>query len=106
MIRMFPVLWQGSTKHMRELELIDCPRMVPWSLVEPHERQAKRNHDQSLETLASRGGLCPLELCAVLADKPYRDVRGMPIETAVHLLKRFVGEHNAAPTKARDGGER
>jgi hypothetical protein len=41
---------------------------VPWSLVEPHRAQALRNHSQSLETLASRGGLGLAELYYVLRD--------------------------------------
>lgn len=43
---------------------------IPWSLIAPHERQAQANHDQSLETLAARGGLSPIEAVAVLHDRP------------------------------------
>ena len=39
---------------------------VPWDFVAPHESQAKRNHSQSLKTLAERGGLSPVELYAVI----------------------------------------
>lgn len=46
---------------------------VPWSLVEPFERQAQANHGQSLERLAERGGLSPFELWAVMHSCP-RDV--------------------------------
>jgi len=38
------------------------PKSVPWLLVAPHESQAKINHGQSLEQLAQRGGLDPIEL--------------------------------------------
>lgn len=37
-------------------------------MVAQHEKQAKANHDQSLEQLAERGGLSITELAAVLAD--------------------------------------
>lgn len=36
-----------------------CPTAVPWSAVEPHRGQAFRNHGQTLEQLAGRGGLEP-----------------------------------------------
>lgn len=49
----------------------DWPRSVPWSMIEPHERQARINHDQILERLAERGGLTPLELRRVLEDRPF-----------------------------------
>ena len=41
-------------------------KSVPWSLIAPHEPQAKHNHSQSLEHLAKRGGLSPRELYAVI----------------------------------------
>lgn len=44
---------------------------IPWSMIEPHERQAKSFHDQSLERLAQRGGLAPSEALAVLDDVGY-----------------------------------
>ncbi|EFO31358.1 conserved hypothetical protein [Roseibium sp. TrichSKD4] len=43
-------------------------KSVPWRLVEPHREQAMQNHRQSLEQLASRGGLCWVELFAVMQD--------------------------------------
>lgn len=42
---------------------------IPWSMIAPHERQARENHDQSLERLAQRGGLGPYEACLVLEDR-------------------------------------
>lgn len=90
--RMFPVLWQGNRQEMAELASLDCPRAVPWSLVAPHEGQAEINHDQDLETLARRGGLCPQELAAVLAGRRLR--RPLPpLSEAVAAVKRAVEEH-------------
>ena len=34
---------------------------VPWGFVSPHDAQAQRNHCQSLERLAQRGGLAASE---------------------------------------------
>lgn len=45
---------------------------IPWDMIAPHERQAERNHYQSLRTLHSRGGLSPCEAVAVLEDRPWR----------------------------------
>jgi hypothetical protein len=42
---------------------------VPWVVIAPHERQAQRNHGQSIQRLADRGGLSPCELLAVLEDR-------------------------------------
>lgn len=56
-MKRFPVLGTGQT--------------VPWAAIEPHERQAKYNHYQTLERLAERGGLSWSELAAVLEDRPW-----------------------------------
>lgn len=48
---------------------------VPLAMVLPHDKQAQRNHSQTLHRLAERGGLSACELVAVLED---RDWRPMP----------------------------
>ena len=59
--RRFPVLNANSRNSK------NYPRTVPWSMLAPHEPQALKNHcGQSLEKLASRGGLSPLEIYAVV----------------------------------------
>jgi hypothetical protein len=40
---------------------------LPWEMIAPYERQAKRNYDQSLKRLAERGGLSCAEAMAVFA---------------------------------------
>ena len=44
---------------------------IPWSEIEPHRDQAKKNHWQTLEQLAERGGLDPVEMFAVMNDIPW-----------------------------------
>ena len=44
---------------------------IPWDSIAPHEEQALRNHGQSLEKLASRGGLSWCEALAVLRDSKF-----------------------------------
>jgi hypothetical protein len=68
----FPILFPLSADR-RELERagVVVPRSIPWSLIAPHERQAERNHYQTLKRLAERGGLSPSEACAVLEDRAW-----------------------------------
>lgn len=51
----------------REIQL----EPLPWSIIEPHRRQAFRNHEQSLEQLRARGGLSPCEALAILEDRKW-----------------------------------
>ncbi len=60
---------------------------IPWEMLAPHERQALDNHDQSLATLASRGGLSPSEAIFVLDDKRWRAVHDIPEVAALADLK-------------------
>ena len=89
----FPVLWQGTREYKAELERLGCPRSVPLWMVEPHEPQAIRNHGgQTLAVLASRGGLSPCELCAVLEDRPWAK---MPVSDEVSILLHLTAERLA-----------
>ena len=80
-MRMFPVLHDAMF------------RAVPWDMVAPHEARAKRNHDQSLERLAQRGGLSPLELVCVLSDRGLGSIRHMDAVEARNALIRAVSEY-------------
>lgn len=64
-VGMFPV--QTGYPHSHEQGV--C---VPLALVMPHEKQADRNHGQTLHRLAERGGLSACELAAVLEDREWR----------------------------------
>lgn len=70
--RRFPIL--GIDWRLRE-DHPELPTSVPWSMIAPFEENARRNHDQSLEKLASRGGLSTLELIAVLDGHKLRWIR-------------------------------
>lgn len=54
-MRTFPILERGM-------------HSVPWEVIEPHREQAQRNHGQSLERLADRGGLGFFEFWCVMND--------------------------------------
>lgn len=85
-MRMFPVLCQVSRKE----KVGQWPTEIPWAMLVPHEAQAKWNHDQSLVTLASRGGLSPAEMLAVLDDKPFRAVLVDDNAAVVLLVARVL----------------
>jgi hypothetical protein len=69
-------------------------KSVPWSFVAQHEVQARRNHHQSIERLAQRGGLCPAEMIAVVTDRDWLDVPQMDNPQANAELARLLAEHN------------
>lgn len=56
-------------------------------MIAPHEEQARRNHDQSLQRLAERGGLTADEALAILEDRRHRD---MPIVEANEAICRLI----------------
>jgi len=52
-----------------------CPSSIPWEAIAPYEGQAKVNHDQSLEKLAGRGGLDPVEAFFIMTGRSWHEVR-------------------------------
>lgn len=46
---------------------------IPWAALEPHREQAMRNHGQTLERLAERGGLGWSEALAVIEDRLWKN---------------------------------
>lgn len=70
----FPILPSGS---------------IPWELIAPHAKQADRNHGQTLERLAARGGLSACEAIAVIEDRSWKR---MAPEEARRRLKDIAGE--------------
>lgn len=61
---------------------------VPWGLVEPFNKSALRNHDQTLERLAERGGLSPQELWCVVNAKKWRErPEGFTEEKALEWIR-------------------
>ncbi len=85
-----------------------CPIEVPWELLKPnHEKQAERNHHQSLKRLHTRGGLSPSEFYCLLTGQRWTTVYGNEKLTlqkdydAVNFLREFVGM-NKLPTEPDD----
>lgn len=78
----FPLLrghHQRNAAHLRQ--------SIPWEFLAPHEEQAQRNHGQSLQRLAERGGLSPGEACDVLLGLKWRST---PEERADALLEELL----------------
>lgn len=44
---------------------------IPWEIIASHEEQAIKNHYQTLDVLAKRGGLSFEEALAVLEDRAF-----------------------------------
>jgi hypothetical protein len=57
----FPVL--GARDQVERGQ--EYPASVSWNFVEPFARQVSKNHNQSLNRIAERGGLSPEELWCV-----------------------------------------
>jgi hypothetical protein len=84
----FPVLNKDHGSYGAPIS--GCPEFVPWELINPHERQAQSNHDQTLRRLAERGGLCPEELYYVLRDEPYNYRKTVLRDLAVRYINARV----------------
>lgn len=61
---LFPVLQPGHQPQ----------EYIPYNIIAPHEAQARRNHSQTLQRLAERGGLSWAEILAVLSDKTWKEM--------------------------------
>lgn len=62
---------------------------IPWAMIASHERQADRNHGQTLRRLHDRGGLSWCEALAVLEDRPWRkepDAERLVLEAAARWI--------------------
>jgi hypothetical protein len=81
-LKLFPVLFGSLRASMRAL---DCPEFVRWDAL--NEAWAHRNHSQTLERLAQRGGLDPTEIVANIEKRQWRAMR---TEDAVEFIKRYT----------------
>ncbi len=85
----------GSVKSERMFPIFEGDD-IPWSVIEPHEEQAKANHSgQSLDRLAERGGLSPNEALHVLYGLGWfadRRLASLPYAQAAAELRDVVAE--------------
>ncbi len=73
-----------------------APRGVPFRLVDAHAIRCLRNHDQSPQRLAERGGLSPAELLAVLTDQHWKETIKMPAADVLSHLSAILQPNNGA----------
>jgi len=67
----FPILQFWT--HKREFRGFKPPfTSVPWDLIASHKHQCLRNHSQTPERLAERGGLDPSEMLSVIHGRRYK----------------------------------
>jgi hypothetical protein len=88
----FPILLDSRDRR----EHPSAAKDVPWALLGPHEAQAEENHGQSLQRLATRGGLSPGEMVAVVEDRPWRAMR---LGAALARLAELVAPWDGTPTE-------
>ena len=76
---------------MSEFPIQHCREFasIPWKLLAPHASQARRNHSQTLEELAQRGGLSACEAVAVIEGRGWRGWRGWRGMSCVDAASRL-----------------
>lgn len=98
--RRFPILSTDRDKRL--------PKDVPWELVAPHEAQAQRNHSQTLERLAQRGGLSVREMWSVCHDRHWHPLvaEAVAVEWLLALTRDGAQGHidPSSATEARPNG--
>jgi len=87
--------YKGFAKH---------PSVVPWDLVEPYRDQALKNHNQTLERLNERGGLCVQELKSLLTRTKYpKEDSSLSFEQACIWLDDVLNETKLKSKSERTG---
>lgn len=92
----FPIMTHGLKR--------PCPSRIPWDAIAPFEGQAQENHQQTLERLAERGGLDPVEAFFVMTNRTWNNFQMTDevekeacafIEKVVHDRNELVAERDA-----------
>jgi hypothetical protein len=79
-----------------------CPGTIPSEVIAPFEAQAWRNHDQSLQMLADRGGLHPVEAWAVMTGKDWIGYKNpCTMQEAVSFLKALASPSDDQKERGR-----
>ncbi|MBZ9939193.1 hypothetical protein LB518_23045 [Mesorhizobium sp. BR1-1-16] len=97
-IEWFPILvssyrMDDEVRELRKAGGTAIVVQIPLAMIAPHEKQAMRNHSQTLKRLAERGGLGADEAVAVLEDRSYAR---MHPATANARLMNMTRKHFAA----------
>ncbi|WP_334032946.1 hypothetical protein [Burkholderia gladioli] len=107
-MKTFPI-HPGSIRDAKEQHFAS-PLVVPFDLVKRHEAQAMKNHRQTVERLAERGGLSWLELLLVITDKPgygeYANRFKGKSEAEVFRVVAIISMHDFSAAYATKGDTR
>jgi hypothetical protein len=76
----------------QEDRAVGMPDSVPWSVVETWKKQVERNHGQTLERLAERGGLSPEELYCAASGQSVSVLIGGTLGKSQEELAEWVKE--------------
>jgi hypothetical protein len=82
-MKAFPILYQGTTR------LDHWPIAIEWAEIIFFEFIIKENHCQSLNTVAKRGGLSPMELYMAIKGFQLNDKAARPISDIV-AMERMI----------------
>jgi hypothetical protein len=85
----------------RRFPIIGGPS-IPWALIAPYESQAQANHDQTLEHLASRGGLSCVEAWCVMNNKSLREWKNVSDSDARQWLINLSMPYAQLEVKERE----
>lgn len=88
----FPILRDAYYRRRLDTSDVGYIDKLPWALVAPFEKRAQLNHDQTLEVLAQRGGLDPIELWHIVHDKPLFKGHAPPLDACEAWLCTFARE--------------
>lgn len=87
---MFPVMMKEKEwQELNNVKGFQVPRELPMEFVNQYREQIEKNHDQTVERLAERGGLHPTEFCCAMykMDLPtYFGERPMTDEQTIFAL--------------------
>ena len=72
---------------------------IPWDILAPHEARALRNHGQTLEQLAARGGLGWVEIVWILLDKRWGGPPNPSTDVARSAVLKYVAAWEAEQEK-------
>lgn len=81
-----------------------CPSSIPWDAIAPYEGHALENHQQTLERLAERGGLDPVEAYFVMTGRRWTVPGPVSRETeidACQFLDKIVCDQQRLRTDLR-----
>lgn len=77
---------------------------IPWAFIAPHEAQALRNHGQTLNRLAERGGLAACEAIDIIEGRKWGSAK--PCIENEHYLINLVRAWRATQSADQAQGDK